>query len=350
MRINILTSVGTKPGGINRVLLEYANHLTLRGHKVKVIKPLDMRRNKQDIQARMKQFVFFGFWPRLRLYRCVWMRCLAELYVVPFCHDKYIPDADITIFSSLKVLKLVSTLDKKKGKKIFINQDPHVDPKELFIPKDMTFVVISSYLKNIFENYFKERDILILENGINLDLFCNPKKTFSSAKTVGMIFYNKKPIRKGMEDGILAFNSVRKKYPHLKLLMAGLKRESWIPDHVCFFKGVDHKKLVDFYSKTDIFLFPSHLESCGLPFMEAMACQCAVVASNVGAVPDCSVPGETILVSQPRDVEGLIKNLTFLIERPDRLKEIALAGYDYIKRFSWQRQTLKLEKIMESLL
>lgn len=54
--------------------------------------------------------------------------------------------------------------------------------------------------------------------------------------------------------------------------------------------------LVQLYSHAAVFCCPSVYEPFGLINLEAMACETAVVASNVGGIPEVVVPGETGLL------------------------------------------------------
>jgi glycosyltransferase involved in cell wall biosynthesis len=163
------------------------------------------------------------------------------------------------------------------------------------------------------------------------------------------MFYNKKPKQKGIEDGITAFEIARKKYPHLELWMVGKKRESWLPSYIQFWKGLNQEMLVNFYRSIDIFLYPSHLDACALPPMEATACKCALVSTDVGGISDFTIPNKTALVSAPKYIEGLARNIISLVENPETLKELSLAGYKKIKEFSWEHQTRALEEILKNL-
>ena len=60
------------------------------------------------------------------------------------------------------------------------------------------------------------------------------------------------------------------------------------------FKGyVPHNKLKDIYTKADIFVFPSKLDTFGLVILEAMACGLPVVAYNVPSPSDIVIDGHT---------------------------------------------------------
>jgi glycosyltransferase involved in cell wall biosynthesis len=73
-----------------------------------------------------------------------------------------------------------------------------------------------------------------------------------------------------------------------------------------------------------------------------------VVTTNVGAVPDYVIPGETALVSPPQSPELLAKNITILVEDGELRKRIAEAGHNHItKNFSWAKAAEALEKVFE---
>jgi glycosyltransferase involved in cell wall biosynthesis len=70
--------------------------------------------------------------------------------------------------------------------------------------------------------------------------------------------------------------------------------------------------------ETDIFVHPAlWQEAFGLTVAEAMASECAVVASRVGALPELIVHDESGLLVPPGDVEALTSAMRRLIADPD---------------------------------
>jgi len=76
-----------------------------------------------------------------------------------------------------------------------------------------------------------------------------------------------------------------------------------------------------------------------------MACKCAVVATNVGAVPDYAVAGETALISEPGDIEGLSQNIITLVKDRDKRRKISENSYNFIRKFNWDDSCDKLENL-----
>jgi glycosyltransferase involved in cell wall biosynthesis len=82
--------------------------------------------------------------------------------------------------------------------------------------------------------------------------------------------------------------------------------------------------------------------------MEAMACGCAVVSTNVGGVPDYGIDGETIVAVPPRNEGALTKAILRLIEDEGERKRIANNGYAHIRRFTWNNATDDFERILKN--
>lgn len=141
----------------------------------------------------------------------------------------------------------------------------------------------------------------------------------------------------------------------LKLIVAGQKgwlsdeiyklpKKLGIEDKVKFLGYVPDEKLPALYSGAIALLFPSLFEGFGLPILEAQACGCPVITSNVSSMPE--VAGKGALYVKPTSVEDIIRGISEIGEIRDKLIK---AGFENIKRFSWEkcaRETLKaLEEV-----
>ncbi|MGH3922801.1 MAG: glycosyltransferase, partial [Pseudonocardiaceae bacterium] len=63
------------------------------------------------------------------------------------------------------------------------------------------------------------------------------------------------------------------------------------------------EETVHFYRAADVFVYPSFNETFGLPLLEAMACACPVVTSNISAMPETA--GAAALLADPKDPESI---------------------------------------------
>ncbi|MDQ1398504.1 MAG: hypothetical protein QOK20_436 [Acidimicrobiaceae bacterium] len=81
--------------------------------------------------------------------------------------------------------------------------------------------------------------------------------------------------------------------------LRGLIGELGIGDDVVFVGGIPLEETPQFYRAADAFVYPSLSETFGLPILEAMACGCPVVTSEVSAMPE-TAGGAAVLVD-PHD-------------------------------------------------
>jgi glycosyltransferase involved in cell wall biosynthesis len=86
------------------------------------------------------------------------------------------------------------------------------------------------------------------------------------------------------------------------------------------------------YGAAACLAYPSLYEGFGLPPLEAMACGCPVICSNVASIPE--VVGDAALTIDPRDPNGLRLALR-KVRKPLAADELRRRGIERVKLFSW---------------
>ena len=86
------------------------------------------------------------------------------------------------------------------------------------------------------------------------------------------------------------------------------------------------REVIQLLSHARVFACPSVYEPLGIVNLEAMACGAAVVASNVGGIPEVVVDGETGLLVPPSDPESLTDALNILVRDADLAASMGKAG------------------------
>ena len=123
-----------------------------------------------------------------------------------------------------------------------------------------------------------------------------------------------------------------------------LPKKLGIGTQVKFLGRVEDKDLPALYSGAIALTFPSLFEGFGLPILEAQACGCPVLTSNVSSMPE--VAGKGALYVNPDDADDIVKGM-MEINNQDTRKKLIKAGFENAKRFSWEtcaRETLAVLK------
>ncbi len=99
---------------------------------------------------------------------------------------------------------------------------------------------------------------------------------------------------------------------------------------------LDRREVIQLLSHATAFACPSLYEPLGIVNLEAMACGTAVVASNIGGIPEVVAEDETGLLVPPDDPYSLARALNELAGDRDRADAMGRAGRKRaIAQFDW---------------
>lgn len=164
---------------------------------------------------------------------------------------------------------------------------------------------------------------------------------------------------KNLKGLIRAFSLIAQRMPY-KLVIAGcrdpryypeLKAEAQTPglaDKVLFLNYISADELPALYAGAKAFVFPSLYEGFGLPPLEAMACGCPVVVSNVASLPE--VCGDAAYCVDPYDVESIADGIHKVLTDQALRQAMIEKGLERAKLFSWERSAQKHIKVFEEAL
>lgn len=349
MKINVIFPYNNV-GGAFRSTYELSNNLISMGHDVVVYFPFFPYLQGHTFLSLEGFKIFIKGLGRslIRRNKVGWFDLNAKVTMVPFISNFYIRDADIILGNHWPTISDVSKLNSSKGLKFNFIRDtnPWMYKPELEIETfraDVSRIVVSSWIKEYLNKELNLEVAGIVQNGTNFQDFTYERTGYNSPPTIGMVYYDHP--QKGMEDGMEALRKIKEKYSDVAIQIFGLSKPKYIPFDAQFFLSPTKEKLRELYGTSDIFLFPSIQEGSGNPPREAMVSGCALVSTNVGCIPECTIAGETALIVDPGDTESMIAHLADLIENPTKIESIGTSAKEYIKRFTWQESAQKLEKI-----
>lgn len=142
--------------------------------------------------------------------------------------------------------------------------------------------------------------------------------------------------RKGGPVLLEAFKLVIKHHPDAELMIVGCTPQVDVPQcKVVARVPIDQVSM--FYEEAAIFCLPTKLEPFGVVFVEAMNHRLPVVATNVGAVPDFILNGETGYIVEPDNATELAQALIALLDDPEKCRTLGNNAYMLVKkRYSWE--------------
>jgi glycosyltransferase involved in cell wall biosynthesis len=151
--------------------------------------------------------------------------------------------------------------------------------------------------------------------------------------------------RKGIGELIKAFEKIALTFPeaHLYLIGNGPQRELFevqakataVASRIHFegFQPEPQRYLLS----CDIFVLPSHCESFGLVLSEAREAGCAIIATQVGGIPEVLENGQAGILVPPKDSNAVADALTQLLSNPHTLQSWKQRAYQNLEKLSVTR-------------
>jgi len=333
MKINILVPHFKKSGGL-RISLGYAHYLTLLGHQVFVF-----CENKR-LSRYLKSFLFkHDFLPKNTKVK---FRQVTDFAKVPRSGALITDSWEVTKKAYQPELSGRHWQLVQHDERLYHGQPAEVDQVYRLPLKK---IVVSTWLKEIFKRDYNQRPEILL-NPIDIDLF-KPTAREKSERELRILLLHHTYDWKGTKEGVEMVWALKKKYPEVRLILFGSRKAEAGFDCDEYYFDLEQEKLPWLYSNSDIFLCPSWDEGSGLPALEAMACQCAVVTYNNGGSRDYAFDGQTALVAERKNQAELKDKLEALVVNRDLRRAIVQNAYDFVKqRPTWPEQTSRLEKII----
>ena len=152
--------------------------------------------------------------------------------------------------------------------------------------------------------------------------------------------------RKNIETLIKAYRILKDSTENCpKLVIAGKKgwaydgifsavKELGLADDVIFTGYLKRGEIPVMMTGATAFIFPSVYEGFGMPPLEAMACGCPVIASNVSAMPE--VIADAGILCDPEKPEEFAKAMEMLMNDGEMRKVLSEKGILRAKNYTWE--------------
>jgi glycosyltransferase involved in cell wall biosynthesis len=229
---------------------------------------------------------------------------------------------------------------------------------------DAVTVVSAAMREYCEERSWSPGRIAVQSMGVDLDFKFTPGD--SDKVRDGLVFVGRLVEKKGVAYLIEAMSLLNEKYPALNLSIVGdgplrkslidLAIRLGVRDKIVFVGSVPNEDVPDYFRAANIAVMPSVVaasgdqEGLGLVAVEAQGCGCAVVASNLPAVRDTIIDGQTGLMAEPANAVDLAEKIALLIDDDGVRKDLARSGRQYaLKNFTWAAVGESYTRIIEDM-
>jgi phosphatidylinositol alpha-1,6-mannosyltransferase len=172
-----------------------------------------------------------------------------------------------------------------------------------------------------------------------------------------VLFVGRLAARKGVDDLLHAFATVRVRFPEARLSVVGdgpemrdlikLAGRLGISDYVSFKGTLVGRALEQEYEGSTVFVLPSKdvasdtaNEGLGLALIEASMHSNALIGTDYGGIPEIVRQGENGLLVPPADPDALAQAITTILADPDLARSMGQSALRIAtERFSWDRAT-----------
>lgn len=224
----------------------------------------------------------------------------------------------------------------------------HANTKDL-VKKSTHIIAISEKTKDDVIKHFKVAPNMVTSVPLGVRSFPQGKEVKKVKRNPYFLYVGSLKRIKNVPTLIKAFDIfVSKTKKDAELLLIG--GDKWIDpaiddalvtisdesiEKISFIGYAGDDELVDMYRNAIAFVSPSLYEGFGLPFVEAMAVGCPVIASNAGSLPE--VVGKAGILIEPTDVDALAQAMIDVQQNKELAATLSKKGISRASYYSWQK-------------
>lgn len=344
------------PTGGYKVVYEYANALVTDGFDVEIAYAGSIYWRRKSLKHKLTALVRYaqrrvrGFSGR-RWFRSLDKRVRESLppaLVKPWLRS----DVDVIVATSPYTAWYLHRFRTKAHKYYFIQDREDWGPGLRNILHNtyqmkLNKVVISQWLHRMLAEDFRQKSDVV-PNGFDFSKFYVTIPPSERQPALVSMMWSEMD-RKDCPIGLEALKIVRRRYPHLRVLMFGAcVRPAELPEWVEYTRQPSDTEHLRINNEAAIYLGTSRQEGWGLTVGEAMACGQAVVCTSNDGFLEMAVDGRNALVVPPVDASAMADAICRLISDNElRLRLVTTAMSD-IRRFDFKESYRRFREILTS--
>lgn len=327
--------VWTKICGGSKIILEYANRLAKKGHKITLIS-YDEEPNWFELDSNI-EFIQLEEDEQMEDH-------------IPEC-DLVVPTSWKNIYQAVNFGKAPVTFFEQGGSHIFEVQNLSKE-KYNTVKSRMEIVpfvhTVSEFSKEkIKQNYNKDSEVIC--NAIDSKIFY-PRNNINKLHKdkIDITIIGSEGFKfKNINETLEVIRNLKRKYEKINL--------NWISQDqpkVNKERAIVNPKQIEIGNilrNTDIFICNSEYESFCLPALEAMTCGAAVITTDNGGIRDFVIDRFNALVVKKHNQKDLTEKIELLINDIELKEKLMKNGIETSKKFTWEESVNKMEKYYKEI-
>ena len=191
------------------------------------------------------------------------------------------------------------------------------------------------------------KSFAVIPNSIDTSLF-KPKE--NDSKTLSILYFGTLIRKKGLLELPEIFNIVNRSNKEVKLHLVGKdsadiktgSSSTWelmqplfnkeALNKVNYLGSVDYSEIQDLIKEATVCVFPTFAEALPVSWLEAMAMEKAIVASNIGWAKEMIEDGKEGFLVHPTHHEAYAERILELLEAAEKRKQFGVAAREKVKK------------------
>lgn len=337
-----------KVNGGYRIVYQYANYLSRRGHEITIYYTTNRGANGKGIPGFLCYLIKKAVYKRNQWFPLDEHITQKVIYDIK---EKYLEYQDAMFATMISTSRKVDALSNKTAKKKYYLiqgfETWGLTEEEVYetYNYDFTNIAISKYLYDLVKNHSR-RETVYIPNGLDFEeLWVDHPINKRNSYSLAFLYHPSQD--KGTYNTINVICRVKKKYPQLEVRCFGtVPRPADLPEWVSYYERADRVTVRNILNEAAIFLCSTIEEGFGLTGAESMACGCALVSTAYQAVFDYAIDRRNALLSPIGDVDAMYGNVCYLLEHSEERIRIATNAASDIHCLEWENSINAIEKLL----
>lgn len=358
----------TQFGGILFLGIHIAKHLSNNGHNLTIYtSDLDFANNASTFNQKLPSQEKIGNFLIKRTH--VWFSTFL-FYVNPGMYKQMLND-DLDIIHAIGIRSfqafIAALVSKRKNIPLVISDQggltTHPNLKEssfvkriliefqkplikFIIGQASKIVVANDYEKKIFQNFCNESKIIIIKNGIDLDILSSTKVNFKSKYNINqeyILFLGRFDKIKGIDTLIESINIIKSKIDQskIKFILMGVDfgfesemikmiKKNNLRNIIKIIKNPPRDDVIGAYRESKFLVYPSRWELSPLTPLEGFAFKKTVISSTAHGIPSTIQHNKNCILVEPENPIQLSESILDLITNEKKCTELGNSGYNLV--------------------